>query len=401
MGPGDRGRGRTESGNDAADVPYTRQYVGTIPIVYHFEQMVFWGVGIVPGSMILAGLAMALWLAIKRRPAEIILLACALPYFATILIGETKWMRDMLPLVAIFSILSAAFLMRGVRWAAQKWPRTQNDAQMRVQTLQRNIFPALAVAAVFFAFLWSVAYMNIYSQDESRVQAGKWANANLPAGATISHEGWDDELPGLQGFTGGEPHTFNLYDDRALEDEFTYLKELMGRTDIIAITSNRLYGSIPRMPWRYPVQTKFYQLLFAGKLGYEKVHTEQIMPEIFGIKFDDQKADESFTVYDHPRVDIFQKKTTLTDDQLRLLFSQALNFPIEEYSTSRHATLEGVQVADVPGDFRRSAGGWRLFVESACPGRHPVDRGRTLAASYLCTRLRRDAYHVHGTEAAS
>ncbi|MEO5951122.1 MAG: glycosyltransferase family 39 protein, partial [Chloroflexia bacterium] len=318
----------TQSGSEASNgIPFTRQYVGTIPVLYHFEQLVFWGVGIIPGISILAGIALALWLAIKRRPAEIILLACALPYFATILIGETKWMRYMLPLVAVFSIMSAAFLTRGAKWAAEKWPKNGVPRTARIRSLQRNFIPGFTVAAIAFAFLWSVAYMNIYTQEHSRVQAAEWASANLPAGATISHEGWDDELPNLVGLTGGGDYQWNLYDDHPADDELKYIKEMMAKTDVIAITSNRLYGSIPRLPWRYPVQTTFYQLLYAGKLGYVNVHTTQVTPEIFGIKFDDQKADESFTVYDHPRVDLFKKETTLTDDQMRTLFATALNFP--------------------------------------------------------------------------
>lgn len=331
-----------QSGSDQADIPYTRQYVGTVPVLYHFEQLIFWGVGVVPGLLILAGLGLALWLAIKRRPAEIILLSFALPYFATILIGETKWMRYMLPLAVVFSILSAAMLTRGAKWASEKWPKLPRERRgLTVRAAQRNLFPALTVSAIVFAFLWSIAFMNIYTQDHSRVQAGQWINVNLPVGLTISNEGWDDGVPGVTGLVGGDTYRFDLYDDRAIEDELNYIKSKMEIVDVIAITSNRLYGSIPRLPWRYPVQTRFYQLMFAEKLGYVRVHTEHITPEIFGIKIDDQLADESFTVYDHPRVDIFRKVSTLTDDQFRTLFAPALSFPLEEYSVARHSKIDG------------------------------------------------------------
>ncbi|MGA7732608.1 MAG: DUF2298 domain-containing protein, partial [Chloroflexia bacterium] len=324
-----------------SDVPYTRQYVGTVPVLFHFEQLIFWGVGVVPGLIMLAGLLLALWLALKRRPAELMLLSFAIPYFLTILIGETKWMRYMLPLVPVFAIMAAAFLERGARWAAQRWPRTEGERGFTVRGLQRSFFPVLTVASLTFALLWSIAFLNIYTHEHTRVRANQWANANLPAGASISHEGWDRDLPGLVGFRTGDEYIFNLYDDRAFDDEFNYIKDLMSKVDVISLTSNRLYGSIPRLPWRYPVQIRFYQLLFAEKLGYVRVHTEHITPEIFGIKFDDQLADESFTVYDHPRVDLFQKVSTLTEDQLRTLFSPALNFPMEEYSATRHSTVYG------------------------------------------------------------
>ncbi|HVG00036.1 MAG TPA: DUF2298 domain-containing protein, partial [Chloroflexia bacterium] len=82
---------------------------------------------------------------------------------------------------------------------------------------------------------------------------------------------------------------------------------------------------IPRLLWAYPAQTKYYELLFAEKLGFVRVHTTQVSPELLGIKINDQPADESFTVYDHPRVDVFKKVSELTDDQYRMLFSSALN----------------------------------------------------------------------------
>src|SRR5207247_700670 len=153
-----------------------------------------------------------------------------------------------------------------------------------------------------------------------------------------SGEGWDDELPlGGPGF--GPKVEFGMYDDKPPEQELQYIGDLLKQTDYIFIASNRLYGSLDNLPWRYPVQNKFYELLFGckpgfgdvnacqGKLGFEHVYVGQVTPSLFGINFDDQTADESFTVYDHPRVDVFKKTNDLTDEQLQMLFSAALNRP--------------------------------------------------------------------------
>ena len=122
--------------------------------------------------------------------------------------------------------------------------------------------------AIGFAFLWSVAFSNIYFQDHSRVQASAWIYDNIPDGSSISSEGWDDQLPlGLSTTPGEKPRnfgdrgyrnvSFNLYDDRAPDEELAYLTDLFKQTDYIVLSSNRLYGSIPRLPWRYPVQIAF------------------------------------------------------------------------------------------------------------------------------------------------
>jgi len=54
----------------------------------------------------------------------------------------------------------------------------------------------------------------------------------------------------------------------------------------------------------------YYQELFSGKLGFKKVAEFTQYPTIpfLNIEIDDQKADESFTVYDHPKVMIFKKE---------------------------------------------------------------------------------------------
>lgn len=400
------------------DLPYTRQYIGTVPVLYNLQNMVLWGLSPIPGIVVVVGFLLGLWLAFRKRPAEVLLMAGAIPYFATITLPlEAKWMRYMLPLVPIFCLLGAAFLMRGTIWMRSRIAQLPARERTASTKLRRNIFPALTVITIASAFLWSVAFMNIYSQDQSRVQASQWIYANVPDGAVHSVEGWDDELPlGLPGNSSfnryGAPLPLNLYDDKPPEGEFEYLTNMLNQTraqlavteaganaissagdtqifqdvppgspsyaainqvgrsgsmkgfacgvapqepclgpnnkpyfrpnapalDYIILASNRLYGSIPRSPWRYPVQTEFYKLLFEGKLGYKLVNTTQVTPELFGMRFDDQSADESFTVYDHPRVDIFQKVSTLSQDQLRSLFSSSLNRPISQYSPTRQGS---------------------------------------------------------------
>lgn len=333
--------------NGKNDVPYTRQYIGTIPLLYHLQNMVFWGLSPIPGLVAVVGFAVGLFHALRRRPAELLLMAGALPYFATIVTLESKWMRYMLPLVPIFCLLGAALLVRGVIWERQRRENAAHAAGTRrrpvMSRIGGNAFSIITAMSIVGAFLWAVAFSNIYAQEHSRIQASRWIYANIPNGAMLSKEGWDDTLPlGVRGAPARQyaGHVeFNLYDDKPPEQEFNYIKGLLAETDYIILASNRLYGSIPRLPWRYPVQTRFYELLFEGKLGFVKVHTQHETPELLGIRFDDQLADESFTVYDHPRVDIFRKVNVPTDDQLKSYFSPALDRPLGEYRAERHGKV--------------------------------------------------------------
>jgi YYY domain-containing protein len=323
------------------DVPYTRQYVGTVPLYYHLQQIVLWGLSPLPGLVTLAGFVVGLGRAVMRKPAEILLMSGAIPYFGTILTLEAKWMRYMLPLVPIFCLLGAAMLVRGMVWQRARWPQRLNPRRrgFRFLTLQRNAFAVITGLTVGAAFLWSVAFMNIYSQRHSRVQASEWMFRNIPEGARTSSEVWDDRLPlGLRDVPGRsyQDIPFALYDDRAPDEAFRYINEQLNQTDYIVLASNRLYDSVDNLPWRYPVVNRYYDLLFAEKLGFIRVHTTHVTPEILGLRFDDQGADESFTVYDHPRVDIFKKVTQLTEPQMRSLFSPGLTLPPGAYSQARH-----------------------------------------------------------------
>jgi len=161
------------------------------------------------------------------------------------------------------------------------------------------------------------------------------------SGLGIANEGeWDDGLPlrldGYDGYGGIYPLDleFNMYwDDNP--DKLTRFLRILDEADYIVISSSRQWGSLPRMPERFPLTTTYYRALigcpadqqieycynvaepgkFEGELGYELIATFTSDPGIGHIKINDQFAEEAFTVYDHPKVFIF-KKNTVYDPQV-------------------------------------------------------------------------------------
>lgn len=314
------------------DYPYTRQYVGTGSL-YHFRNLVLWGMGPALGVLVLLGLGWAIVRAVRRRRAiDIVLVAWIVPYLAYTAPQSVKFMRYLQPIYPALIVVGVALIRDLV--VSGRMP-----AIARAQWLKRTL-PVLgrsvAFVVVLCTTLWALAFSSIYDQTHARVAASDWIAQNVPPGSVIATEVWDDPLPlsvpGVPAYgcvrlsaSNSQCTGLDLYPDEGNgELRLQYLARALGQADYLVMSSNRLYGSIPKLPWRYPVTIRFYDLLFAGQLGFTKVYDGTVSPHLGPWQINDQHADESFTVYDHPRVLIYQKTQALTIEQLRPLFADAL-----------------------------------------------------------------------------
>lgn len=312
--------------------PYTRQYVGTIPVLYQISQLVQWAASIPLGILMLLGLGYSLWqMAYVRLKGEIILFAFFLPYSLITFSAEAKFNRYMLPVMPLLVIFAARLVVE----LATHAPAFVGRFNMR-----KWVAAGAGGLALVWALGWAISFSQIYNVEHPMNQATRWMFANIPSGKSISHEIWDESLPtpiipqgiGSKGWcdpetltaTGNCVHVdFDIYGDQSPQTKAEYFVEQVRKTDYILLASNRLYATMPKLPWRYPVQIRFYELLFAGKLGYEQVGTFTAYPKLplLNLEIKDDSADESFTVYDHPKVMIFKKTQQLTDEELRGLFA--------------------------------------------------------------------------------
>lgn len=315
------------------DYPYTRQYVGT-GLTYHLRNLVEWGMGPALGFLALAGLVWGiarLWR--RRATVDIVLMAWALPYLVYTIPQSVKFMRYLQPVYPVLIVFGVALLRDAM--AARR---------ASVSPRLRRFVPAMRIAARYVAtlvflctFLWALAFSSIYDRTHSRVAASDWMVKHIPADANVATEVWDDALPllvagvptyGCIRLSPTNPSQctgLDFYPDEGSgEARLQYIARALNQSDYIVESSNRLYGSIPKLPWRYPVTIRYYDLLFGGALGFAKVYDETVSPHLGPWQIRDQGADESFTVYDHPRVTIFQKTRALTVDDLRPLFADVL-----------------------------------------------------------------------------
>jgi hypothetical protein len=308
---------------------FTRQYHDTWPWLYPIEQQLRWGLGLPLGLAAWGGLAWALWQARKRPPsaAEWMLLAWVIVYFGFTGSLYTKFPRYMLPLAPALAVYGARLLARARR-------------------------ASLAVLVVLPTLLYALAWLNVYRGEHPWLKLSRWIYENAPPGASIAYEEWDHHLPvtlyqdGVLRWPGEyQQAALDLYAADAPTKLYALLEQLAA-SDYLVIASNRLHGSVGRWPERYPLTSRYYQLLFGGELGYRLVSVPGVerYPRLGPVALlaDDPlapperdppaplvlrlgRADESWSVYDHPCPLLFQNVERLTVGQMELFFAEFEN----------------------------------------------------------------------------
>lgn len=286
---------------DAFVFPYTLQYVGKVPYIYEIKNIFFWGQGIILATLCISGTFFVTIKTVRKNtintPYTIILLIFFWIYFAVVGNFHVGFMRYLLPLYPLLCLFGALFLIT----TTQKLPQTK-----------RNYFFILILIIVP---IWAISFLHIYSAPTTRVLASEWIRTNIPTGKTLAVEHWDDQLP-LRIADKYLTNTLPLYDPDT-PAKWQAISAMLSKSDYLIIASNRLYTPLQKLTdcnklFPHPCYretAKYYQKLFTGKLGFQKVAEFAIYPQIPVIKKDiiDETADESFTVYDHPKIMIFQK----------------------------------------------------------------------------------------------
>lgn len=166
------------------------------------------------------------------------------------------------------------------------------------------------------SLLWTLMFLNMYSKPNTRIQATEWINQFIPYGSTLAVEHWDDRVPIYDPgkYTYEELPLYDIPDD---DVKWKMINEKLRRTDYIVIASNRLYAPLQRLnnceetyPRCYPITSKYYEKLLDNKLGFVKIAEFSSYPTLHVLRYtfriNDDGADESFTVYDHPKIMIYK-----------------------------------------------------------------------------------------------
>ncbi len=230
-----------------------------------------------------------------------------------------------------------------------------------------------------------------------RARTSVIANQHFDEGIPFRIEGKDGfgwYYRGLSSTPWGDMPVYNE-DDPAKYEMFL---RALDEADYIVLNSNRHYGSVARLPWRFPMTNAYYRALMGGELGFALCADFNRFPRIGPFIFNDQempqrlarpegvqgtppgievpypKAEEAFSVYDHPRVLIFKKTPAYSS----ALVEQALS-PHADRRTLRQTAL---RASNAPGgllldphtlEAQQAGGTWRdLFPRASPLNRSPL-----------------------------
>ena len=152
------------------------------------------------------------------------------------------------------------------------------------------------------------------AEPNTRVQASDWIYENSAerrdARSRTLGRSLPLRLPGKDRKQLRESR-MTLYDDET-PDKVAQALGRLDQADYVILASNRLYGSIPRLPERYPMAIEYYRALFDGGSASSwwrastRTRALRHRPRL------DARRQEDFTVYDHPTVHDLQEVAATT-----------------------------------------------------------------------------------------
>lgn len=287
-------------------VPYTLQFSHTIPYLYQLVNLV-WQLGPVALFSLTGFLALP-WLVGRRQIEQAVLLfSFPLVYFIAVGSWYTKFIRFMVPILPFFTLI-ACLLFEGLM---KKW---------------RRLGGAIAVGAILSTVLWGIGFFSIYTREQTRISASTWIYEHVPEGSLVLREHWDDGLPLPLISDTPESHGYRLESLTIYEPDsdgkLTYYADRLSAGDYLVLSSRRLYGTLIHLEDQYPLTSRYYRMLFAGRLGYVKVAEFRSYPSFAGISIKDDTSEETFQVYDHPTVMVFANSKRYSDSQLSALLEE-------------------------------------------------------------------------------
>ncbi len=289
------------------------QFNDVQPQRYWFTTNLWWGLGPAFEVWGLLGVLALLW---RRTPATLVAASCPLIYFLTAggtIAPMARYAMPLGPALAVSAGALTAFLLERKEW--------------------RRAIAIATTLVVGTTALYAVAYMNVYRQPDARLEASRFLQTHVPADSRIlvepshsmpptggylknpnffgDHMMWDwrqeRREPGAYWLFAFDAYKY-LYNRSTPEQQRAYIDARLGQVDYIMIDDYyvQLYQHMSEA--EHGVMKQYYRDLFSGALGFDLMKTFKNYPKIFGITINDDGAELSSRMNDHPRIYIFIRR---------------------------------------------------------------------------------------------
>ena len=287
------------------------------------ENLVVWQLGVPLGIAALAGLAVML-----ARMARAALAQRGRPLDPEVVVRLTGQLMLLSFVGTVFFWVATRFAHTG-RYRVPIGPLLAVAAAYGLAVLtrdRRRLRLGLAGGLVALTAIYAVAFAGIYTTDNTRMAASAWIAKHVPLGRGDRKRALGRPAPGRRsvarpGHRAGLPGAHRgilvpVFDP----DDDTKLRKLydqLALADYYVLSSPRAWNTIGRLPNRFPLMARFYDELFAGRLGFVRAASFTSYPSLFGLQLDDLRAEEAFWVYDHPPVRVYRRVAPLQWDEFK------------------------------------------------------------------------------------
>ncbi len=250
---------------------YTRQFFNTVPVWFQLEKVFPYVLG---WPIFILGILGFLRLSWGDKKINLLRFAI-LVYFIPNAFLYAKWTRFMSPVFPLMLVFAILFLEK------------------------IKVIKIIKIIIVIIAILPGLTYLSIYQNRDVRFQASEWIYKNISNNSYVLSETANVvDIPISNGLNNYNVVSFNFYDLDESSGLQSELKEHLKKSDYIFVPSRRLFANHPRD--KYPLLNDYYDKLFSGKSGFEKVAE-------FSSGLNDEQAEETWTVFDHPVIRIYKK----------------------------------------------------------------------------------------------
>ena len=151
--------------------------------------------------------------------------------------------------------------------------------------------------------LYGSMFFSIYTTPHTSLKAAEWITKNIPSKSTILVEEWNSIV--RLNANSYQIFSFNFYSPDTVTKR-TKLNESLKKADYILLESPKVKNTIMKLKKTYPDTNIFYNNLENENLGFTRVMKFSSYPRIGNFILNDESAEETFTVFDHPTVTIYK-----------------------------------------------------------------------------------------------